>query len=110
MLFKGNDCLTILMNCLLLTKKDRPEKVLNESINPPSPKNPDIQALINEIINNSSLMKPRDKNTAVEDISSQYTPNSSIVKSPIKFMFLCACVNYINKLIPIKSAIEIPRK
>ena len=38
------------------------------------------------------------------------TPNSSIVKSPIKFMFLCACVNYINKLIPIKSAIEIPLK
>ena len=38
------------------------------------------------------------------------TPNSSIVKSPIKFMFLCASVNYINKLIPIKSAIEIPLK
>ena len=37
-----------------------------------------------------------------------FTPNSSIVKSPIKFMFLCACVNYIYKLIPIKSAIEIP--
>ena len=38
------------------------------------------------------------------------TPNSSIVKSPIKFMFLCACVNYVYKLIPIKSAIEIPLK
>ena len=38
------------------------------------------------------------------------TFNSSIVKSPIKFMFSCACVNHINKLIPIKSAIEIPLK
>ena len=36
---------------------------------------------------------------------SYINPNPTIVKSPIKFMFLCACVNYV-KLIPIKSAME----
>ena len=36
------------------------QKVSNESINLPSPKNPKIQALVDEIINDSSLLKPHE--------------------------------------------------
>ena len=63
MMFKERDCLAIMINCLLLTKK-RSQKVWNESIKPPSPHNhPKVQALIDEIINDSSLVKPHDEMT-----------------------------------------------
>ena len=45
---------------LFAADQKRSEKVLNESINPPSPKNPKIQVLIDEIINDTSLVKPHE--------------------------------------------------